>query len=211
MKYLIGIPCMDSLMTKFVQCVWALKHPKDAEAEVMLASGSLIYDARNQIAAKAVTGGFDRVLWLDSDMTFSSDLMVRLAEHLDNGLEFVSGIYVKRKQPIEPVIYEHGNMSRADGQSWLDYPKDQLFEVAACGFGGVMMTTELIRAIGDVYGFPFSPILSVGEDLSFCYRATALGRKLYCDSTIKLGHIGYVEFTEETYLKGRERSEVEDE
>ena len=199
MKYLIAIPCMDMMHTQFVRSLLTMR--VCGQCEISLAVGSLVYDARNQLCGKAMNEGFDRVLWLDSDMTFGSDLMERLAARLDEGRDMVTGLYVKRKAPIEPVIYERGSMTQMVPDSYLDYPRNDVFEVAACGFGAVMMTVELIKAICDRYGFPFSPIIGAGEDLSFCYRATDLGRKIWCDSSIKLGHVGYCEYNEGTFLR----------
>ena len=205
MKYLMAIPCMDQINTMTFKSIINLRPAGDTEISVTCSS--LVYDARNLLAGKAVNEGFDRVLWLDSDMTFSPDLALRLAAWLDQGYECVSGIYFRRKLPVKPVVYkdiylltnEHGNTPKAD--PYMDYPKDQLFEVAGFGFGGVMMTTDAIRRIRDVFGLPFSPILGFGEDLSFCQRAKEIGVRMYCDSSIKLGHMGMFEVNEEWYLK----------
>ena len=151
MKTLVAIPCMDMIQTKFMQSLLNLGFKGDCE--IGLASGSLIYDARDQLAEKAVHEGFDRVLWLDSDMTFKPDLFKRLSEHLDNGLGFVSGLYFKRKKPIGPVIYKTCELSKDDQGhqipvivNYTDYPTENLFTIEACGFGGVMMDTEIGRA-----------------------------------------------------------------
>ena len=50
-----------------------------------------------------------------------------------------------------------------------------------------MMTTELMKACGDL---PFFPTDGYGEDLTFCRKARAAGYKLYCDPTIKADHLG---------------------
>ena len=203
MKYLIAIPCMDTMPTGFVRSLVSTRII--GTCEISFAISSLIYDARNHLAHKGATEGFDRVLWLDSDMTYSPDLMERLAARLDEGADMVTGLYMKRKAPIEPTIFKSGTLEKPTSDVYLDYPRDALFEVAGCGFGAVMMTAELLKVVGDAYGAPFSPVSGAGEDLSFCYRVRALGRKIWCDSSIKLGHVGYVEITEQTYLTEKER------
>lgn len=207
MRTLVAIPCMDTIPTKFMECLLNLGFKGDCE--IGLASGSLIYDARDQLAEKAVNEGFDRVLWLDSDMTFKPDLFKRLSEHLDNGLGFVSGLYFKRKKPIGPVIYKTCELSKDDQGhqipvivDYTDYPTESLFTIEACGFGGVMMDTEVIRRVMNRYGKPFFPVAGFGEDLAFCYRCKMLGIPIYCDSLIKMGHLAQYEVTEETFLKG---------
>ena len=209
MKTLVAIPCMDMVHTEFFRSVLGMKLV--GEVDYTMTMTSLIYDARNQLAERAVKGGFDRVLWLDSDMVFDNDLFKRLHTRLDEGYECVSGLYFARKPPYNPVIYKNcylglkGGDGLVDGEitpinePYTDYPGD-IFEVAAHGFGATMMETRVIKEVMDNFGHPFSPEPFFGEDLSFCRRVSDLGHHMYCDPTIKLGHIGYVPITEETYL-----------
>lgn len=205
MKTLIAIPCMDMVQTRFMFSCLRLQTYDDVEFS--LTESSLIYDARNQLARKAAEEGFDRVLWLDSDMVFNPDLFERLSKRLDAGYEMVSGLYFKRKQPICPVLYKECGAFEKDGKhtvyatTYDDYPKDSLFEIAACGFGGVMMTTDLLNRVAMQFGLPFSPILGFGEDLSFCCKVARLGVKMFCDSSVKMGHVGYKTFDESDYLR----------
>ena len=53
-----------------------------------------------------------------------------------------------------------------------------------------MTSVELLKKLVDKYGAPFTPMMGLGEDLSFCLRVTATGSKMYCDSRIMCGHIG---------------------
>lgn len=184
MRVMIAIPCMDMVHTGFCQSLAALRKP---EGDTVFAQSSLVYDSRNNLAEMAIENNYDRVLWLDSDMQFDSDLYERLAVHLDNGLEFVSGVYKTRKSPYKLVVYE--TVEPAGAISLKKCPKG-LKQIEGCGFGGVLMTTELLRAVKEEFGNPFTPAVNFGEDLSFCYRVTMLGRKIYCDGSIKMGHIG---------------------
>lgn len=203
-KILIAIPCMDMVHTDFMISLNNLQRTEGTACAVT--KGSLIYSARNSLTKQAIASGFDRILWLDSDMAFDSDLLLKLSAHINNGCEYVSGIYFKRIYPTEPVLYKTIEQRQTkDGLStdalvYEDYPKDQLFEVAATGFGAVMMTVDLAKRVYDEYGLPFSPTLGLGEDLSFCARAKSVGAKLYCDSSIKLKHIGLTSYDEVTYL-----------
>lgn len=206
MKTLVGIPCLEMVHTQFMQSILNLRYPE--HTEITIAAGSLVYDSRDTIAGKAVIEGFDQVVMLDSDMIFEPDSILRLQKHLDDGLDFVSGIYFKRKKPVEPVIYNKINLSQNEIgyipsiEPYLDYPKNQLFEIKACGFGLVMMKTEVIKKVQEKFGLPFFPVAGFGEDISFCYRMSVLGMKLYCDSSIKAQHIAYYPVTEDTWLKG---------
>ena len=204
MKYLIAIPCMDMVHTGFFKSVLSMNRMEDTRFSMTMSS--LIYDARNVLAKQAVTEGFDRVLWLDSDMDFEPNIMQMLAADMDEGREFVSGLYFKRKAPVGPVVYSQVGHVEVEGGvkpfalPYDNYPRDQIFPIRGAGFGICMTSVDLIKRVADKFGLPFSPILGFGEDLSFCARASELGAELYCDSRVKAGHIGYGPVTEEIYL-----------
>lgn len=208
MKTLVAMPCMYKVDIPFFRSVLNLRLGENIDFAITEAT--LIYDARNLLAKKAVEGGYDRVLFLDSDHEFEPDLFERLSADMDTGLEFVTGLYFTRKKPITPVIYSLLDYQPAEGQGLMpvakaimDYPKDSLFEIAGSGFGGCLVDVGLIRKVMSRFGMPFSPMPGFGEDLSFCIRATQTGAKLWCDSSIKLGHIMTTMMTEEVYEHGR--------
>lgn len=215
MKYLICIPCMDMVHTEFLKSLLQMR--KIGECKYTLTCSSLIYDARNTMAKKAITEDYDRVLWLDSDMSFEPDLMERLAARLDEGREMVSGIYFTRKAPVRPVLYEECGFFRDDEGNvkpvaiWYDdYPQNDIFKVQGVGFGGVMMTSDLIKRVADKFGMPFAPMLGFGEDLSFCGRVQEVGGEMWVDSSIKMGHVGLGTITESAYLAQRAKEEKDD-
>ena len=196
MKTLIAIPCGDQCSTDFLRALLSLE--MIGQVQITFAQGSLIYDARNKLTEISLDGGFDRVLWLDSDMVFPSDTMKRLAAHLDEGKQMVTGVYSTRKQPIEPTIFRDISIKQEPGEKfatptrevYTDWPKDGLFEVAACGFGCCMMTVELLRRIVDNFGAGFTPVVGFGEEISFCLRVLELKEKIWCDPGFRLGHVG---------------------
>ena len=202
MKTLIALPCMDMVHAMFVRSLLGMRLA--GTVEYSLAVGSLVYDARNQLAAKAVNQGFDAVMWIDSDMTFEADTFERMWKRLDEGAEYVSALAFTRKPPTHPVIYEYIGMveNTPTATPMKEYPENDIFEIQGAGLGLVMMTTALIERVGKTYGMPFSPVLGFGEDLSFCLRCQELGVPMFCDSGIKAGHIGFVEVNEELYKKG---------
>jgi len=200
MKTLIAIPCMDMMPMKFVACLIALQ-PVGWPCARYFEASSLIYDSRNKLARAAIEADVDRVLWLDSDMEFEPDLMIRLNNRIEEGRDFVSGLYMSRKKPIRPVIFKDIHVEdtpagkKAVVPSYEDYPENEIFEVEACGFGAVMTTGKLLRDVTEKYGLPFTPVMGYGEDIAFCFRARELGYKVWCDSSIELGHIGTKTYT----------------
>ena len=211
MRTLIAIPCMDMCYTDFLRALLSLE--VTGEIQYTFAQSSLIYDARNMLCGVAEDINADRVLWLDSDMTFPPSMFKRMHEHLDMGKELISGLYFGRKPPFAPIIYDRtyvtteGKFPIPHADSFEEYPRDSLFRISACGFGAVMTTTDLLRRIRERFGAPFSPMGGFGEDLAFCQRAQAVGAELWCDSTIKCGHIGLATYSEETFSSMRRLSQ----
>ena len=206
MKVLIAVPSHEMVHADFTRCLIELERPEEWEIGYTQIVGTLVYTARTLIANKAVEMGFDRVLWIDSDMTFKPDTLIRLSADMDKGLDMVCGIYFTRKAPVMPSIHNHLHWHiKPDGwvdtdcRCYMDYPENSLFEIACCGFGCVMTSGRLLKAMNDKYGSPFYPMMGMGEDTTFCWRATQNGYKIFCDSSVKVGHIGLYEFNEETF------------
>ena len=196
MKTLIAIPCMDKVDTPFM--VSMLNLQIDVAANFSVTQATLVYDARNKLARDAIEGGYDRILFFDSDMTFEPDIMKRLEARMDEGYDLVTGLYFTRKAPWTPTIYKRMEYVPQDdltvlpvAEAFDEFPEDDVFEIKACGFGGCIVSVDLIRKITDKYGLPFSPQPGFGEDLSFCMKAREFGAKMVCDSGIRLGHIMY--------------------
>lgn len=208
MRTMIAIPCMDMVHTVFMRSL--LTMDKVGSIQYGIACSSLIYDARNTLAKQAVRENYDRILWLDSDMEFQPDFMKQLSADMDEGREYVSGLYFKRRAPIQPVVYrevgywhneEEGSVTPI-ALPYDDYPRDSLFRVKGTGFGGVMVSVDLVKRVIEKFGQPFSPVLGFGEDLSFCKRVEELGAEMWCDSRVKMGHVGMGTITEALYLRG---------
>ena len=86
MKTMIAVPCMDTVPTRFMTSLLAMRKVGEPCIHYFEMS-SLIYDARNKIARAAIKEKCERVLWLDSDMEFEPDLMERLSARIDEGRE----------------------------------------------------------------------------------------------------------------------------
>lgn len=205
-KVMIAVPCLNDVPTKFMLSLMALDHYriKGVDLNVVVVEDSMTYTARTQLADMALRDNYDFMLWIDSDMVFPTDMLYRF---LLAKKEMVTGLYFQRRGEHKPVIYRSCNALEVKeddrtihAEVYTDYPKDQLFQVAACGFGAVLMHTEAIRRVARGFdGNVFDPLLGAGEDLSFCARYAAVGGEIWCDPTIKLGHIGRTIFYEEDW------------
>lgn len=198
-KILIAIPTMDMVPMGFAQSLAMLN--KVGECVVSSVVGSLIYDARNKLAAEAVKLEADYIMWFDSDMIFQADTLERLMKDLDDGRDIVSGLYFRRSAPFSPVAFEKIQIADGGDCEFKDYHGDLtgIHEVEGVGFGCVLMRSDVIFECFSKYGTCFSPIGKVGEDLSFCWRARELGYKIWLDADVKLGHVGHLIVTEQAY------------
>lgn len=216
MKTLIAVPCLDMMHTEFVRAFTEMKKP-DGTSFAFIQS-TLIHEARNLIAQNAVKDGFDRVLWLDSDIVMPDNALYLLSAQLDGGKDFVSGLYFKRKGKPLPVVYSKvewgmandGNVSTY-AESIKEIPYRGAFEIEGAGFGCCMTSARLLTDMVEKYGSPFSPLMGMGEDLTFCWRARKNGFRLYCDSRVSCGHIGQYVYGEADYRRMLEQGRREDE
>lgn len=201
MKILIAVPCMDQVPAPFCQSLAMLRKVGDCVLSMQM--GSLIYTSRNTLATRAIQTEADYVLWLDSDMVFEPDLLERLMKTLtENDLDIVTGLYFRRVQPYSPVLFKDLTLIRDTFFEWSEFkevPSD-LFEVAGCGFGCVLMKTDAFFDVQSKFGNMFAPIGNTGEDLAFCWRARECGYKVWCDPSIICGHVGYVISDDKFYL-----------
>ena len=199
MKTLIAVPCMDQVATPFCQSLVTLN--KVGECSISFNVGSLVSESREHLAARALNSGADYVLWFDSDMMFAPDTMEKLVKHMEDGYDIVSGLYFRRRPPFTPVLFKKLFIQNdvCLQEDYNEYPEDGLFEVEGIGFGCVMMKTEVLLSVIAKYKTCFAMIGRNGEDVSFSFRARQCGYKIWCDPSIKLGHVSYTTVTESFY------------
>lgn len=196
-KVFIAVPCMDQVPALFTQSLAMLRRSEDTVIGFQI--GSLVYESRNNLARKAISAGADYVMWFDSDMTFQPDTLNAMIKELEEKqLDFLSGIYYRRVPPYKTVLFDSLEIIEGEGCRWtcMDDVPDGLFEIAGCGFGCVLMSTDvLMSVVAKFNGRMFDPLEDLGEDLAFCWRARQCGYKLYADSAYQCGHVGQTTIT----------------
>lgn len=185
MKLLIAVPSVDMVHAEFVKSLVALVqrlHRDGVDADVKMITGTLVYVARDRLAAHAIQNEYTDILWLDADMVFSDELLYDLQfAHKD----FVSGIARSRRWPYTSCVFKDLDaLERYD-----PFPTDT-FEIAGCGFACVLMKVDILKQVRDKYKTCFLPMTEYGEDLAFCKRAAALGIRMWAEPGARLGHIG---------------------
>jgi len=168
-------------------------------------SGANISKARNEL----VTRFFDMadgewLLFLDSDMVFPQDTIVRLlaaAQH--TGCKMVGGlcVMVTDMGPI-PTLYQYDTVDGSNGitRVQFDYADNAVVQVAATGAACLMVHRSVLEQMRDAAGgseFAWFQECTmtrngvnhwVSEDLAFCLRAGDLGQSIFVDCTLEIGH-----------------------
>ncbi len=188
-RLLIAVPTTDYIHADFVKSLAKLQMElgrRGVAYTVEIQSGTLVYFARNRLANKAINEGFTRVRWIDSDMVFEPSVY---ADLLDVGKEMVCGAFVSRRPPYGPCVYT--SIKQNDIQKVKDFGMAP-FRVDGCGFALVLTSVELLQAVTQHYGTCFQPTDYYGEDLAFCWRVGQIGREIWCEPTVRPGHIAHV-------------------
>ena len=200
MKILIAVPCMDQLPAPFAQSLAMLR--KVGDCVLAMQMGSLIYTSRNNLAQQAIQMEADYVFWLDSDMVFEPDILERMMKTMQEHeeIDILTGLYFRRVRPYTPVLFDKLDI-RGNICSWSEFHDipEGLFEVGGCGFGCVLMKTDVFFDVQAKHGNCFAPIANNGEDIAFCWRARDCGHHIYCDPTAICGHIGHIIVDEKFY------------
>lgn len=204
MKLLIGIPSTDFLHVEFMKSltnlILRLKDDK-IDFTVHFESGTLVYVARDNIASKAINEGYTHVLWLDSDMVFTDDLLDSL---MFCGKPFVCGIFHSRRKGYHSALFK--NIELNSLERFEEYPSEP-FRVAGCGFAGVLIETHILSDVMYRDGTCFLPLKQYGEDLAFCKRAVEMGFEIWAEPTAVMGHVGHITIYPEDHEKWK--AEVE--
>lgn len=191
MKVFIAVPSMDTIPALFAQSLALLQ--RDCEVQIGWEVGSLVYHARNNLARQALKTDADYVLWLDSDMVFAPDTLIRMLKVCkDNDIDFLTAVCFRRKPPYTPCLFDRlEKVEKGASYTALMSVPEGLFKVGGCGFAGVLMASDVLLSVQSKFnGRMFDPMDGFGEDVSFCWRARQCGYDIWCDSSIEFGHVG---------------------
>jgi FkbM family methyltransferase len=186
-KILIAIPTARYIEADTFKSIYDLEVPEGYETTFQYFYGYRVDQVRNLIADWVVRD-FDYLFSVDHDITFPPDTLKKLLAH---DKDLVSGVYRQRLEPQMLEIYEPfgTRMSTEDlyAKNW------NLVGIGGCGFGCVLVKKEVLVGVGYPQ-FEYHPALdhnnTISEDTDFCKKAITKGFKLWCDPSVRCGHIG---------------------
>lgn len=205
----IAIPIAQLVDPKTLQsmmslCAYSVAHGIKIN-HIGVTERCMIDDARNTLTEAFLRTPTEWLFWMDSDMTFPPDTLVKLfdaAEQKDAKL--VTGVYYQRLGMNYPCLWTRGEVTESgevtgEGDPRSKYnkylasfaiihpDKKELFKVHSAGFGCVLSH----RSIYEVMERPWFRFLykTCSEDFFFFVNAKELGFDLWAVPDIELGHI----------------------
>ena len=185
---LIAIPTNKYIEPETFKSIYDLEVPDGYKTEFQFFYGYQIDQIRNLIAEWAKR--YDYLFSVDSDVSFKPDTLKKLIEH---DKPVVSGLYIQRKPGYHILeLYRNGINIPYD-----DIRNAGLIEIDGCGFGCVLVKSEIFRKMEYPHFFYKSALdhkNTVSEDNYFCAKAKSIGYKIYADTNIQCQHIGSTKF-----------------
>lgn len=167
------------------------------------------------------------ILWLDDDMYFENDLLVRLLQHKR---DIVCANAYRKYEPFVPVVSVMRSKESIFNPIHIrpDDPEAGLKRVTSSGTGCVLEKIEVIKKL-DFPWFDTMYVLApeddadrfkhieghvlIGEDTYHMMKATKAGFKIYCDFSLEVGHISnnyIVTWKDHERCINNERNETDD-
>ena len=192
-KVLIAVPSGTTVHASFAQDLALLMSYTTfvkPQMDVMLAfvKGTYLPRARAALVEYAQGHEATHILWLDGDMRFPKDTLLRLLGH---ELAIVAANYPTRQPPILPTAYD------IDRQPMFGHEGMQ--EARHTGMGCMLTELRVFRAIGKPYfalGYNRAEDAYSGEDTYFCERARKEGFPVVIDGPLseQIHHLGEFAF-----------------
>ena len=187
-RVLIGFPSGTSIpIPTFGSLTNAVRLDPPDISENYNVRGTNAVTARNNIIWKMYQGNFTHVFFADSDMVFPAGTLQKLLNH---DVDIVGGYYVRKRNEFLPTAFKLG---KRPAGLWETEHVNEFKEVEAIGTGCLLVK----RIVFDKVGSPWFEYRWTGEatgkmvteDMVFCEKAKERGFKIYCDGTIKCGHV----------------------
>lgn len=197
LKIVVGIPTATNYFhRKFVQSLMSLQYPTNCDVDINIVSGYQLPFSRNSIIQHVLEINSDYVFFIDSDMVFPPDSLIRLLKH---NVDICHALSFRRTLPYYPCLFKWDTENKC--YITVDYfeSKDDLISVDAAGSACTLINTSVYKKMRRPYYYYHEHTFS--SDLTFSMNVKKLGYDIFVDRTLKIGHIGAeIEVTEEQYL-----------
>lgn len=199
----ICIPTIGMLHWRFAADFMALQLPTNTT--VIWQVRTMIDTARNLLVERALKNKeVTHVLMLDDDMTFESDMLMKLFEH---DIDIIGALAFKRTEDFRPCVYK---LKEGTNDHYSILPT-KFQEVDVVGTGGMLIKRHVLEKIKapqfETWYAKDGTDKHWSVDFDFCKKAKAEGFKIHVDPAITMGHIGEAPvITRETFLKANNKN-----
>jgi GT2 family glycosyltransferase len=201
-KILVAIPTGQTLFSEFALALRLLRIPPDYQVAFAMAKKANADIARNS-AAEITTDEVDYIFYLDDDILVPDNALEKLLSH---GKDIVSGLYFRNNYPFLPMLYK----KQSDRyEAVIDYEKNKLIEVDACGTGCTLIKAEVFKKLDKPYFKNNEADGGFSEDLYFCKKAKEAGFTIHCDTSINCAHMSSGPIDNRTWDNVKERVKKE--
>jgi hypothetical protein len=199
-RVLIGLPMEDSVKAEFFKSFFGAVNllPEEGSFLLKLIKWRNIVTARNETVQDMLEGDFTHLFFMDSDMEFPENALARLLAH---DKDIVGGIY-----PIKLPPYNTTAGFRDPGKNWksiMPAPGEGLMKVDMVATGCMLIKRRVFELMDWPYfqyvKAPDSTQHLTTEDNYFCMQAQKLGIEIFCDASVRCGHVGSGKVSLEDY------------
>ena len=182
---MIGIPMSSEMChRKFMQSLLSLQYPANAEIDINIVSGYQLPFARNKIVQDALKKNCDYLFFIDADMVFPHDSLIKLLKH---DVDIVNALAFRRIAPYYPCIFKWDAEKKC--YETIDYSGNPrgLLSVDATGMPCILINLDIFRKMTPPYYYYRDHLFS--SDLTFCENVKKLGYSIWVDTSLQIGHI----------------------
>lgn len=163
-------------------------------ANLLVQVGGYVDVNRNKIVEEARKAGTTHLMFIDADMIFPEDGIMRLLAHKK---DIVGANYNVRLDPTSVVLSGptvkmfDKKTNKVVSMSGQDFPTE-LFKCYSLATGFMMIDMKVFDKLEFPYFDAYQDKNGVHytEDVDFCRKANESGAEVWCDPTIRMGHIG---------------------
>lgn len=183
MKIAIGIPTIGLIKSETTfSLMEIIKLPY--EFFPIFQYGAYVSQNREKIVDQAKKENCTHLLFIDHDMKFKPTDIEHLIKY---NKDIVTISYNNRELPLNAMV----EMLSVDDYDDYEIPKE-LFKVAKVGLGCALIKMSVFNKIKKPY-FPMkydNGLVIESEDIGFCRKVREANLDIWCDPTLKIGHIG---------------------
>lgn len=199
----IGLVTRDRINAATVMSLLSLQQPPGVD--VVMNTGNVLPFQRNHIVQNM---GGDWLLFIDADMVFQPDALMRLLdtrrdlEDAGRRPDIVGALCFRRTPPHEPTLLLRDKPGEGPYHVMADYP-EAVVEVDATGMAFALIDRRAFELLAG--GAPMPPLEerltgkfpaeffrwhgNLGEDIRFCHDLKAAGGSIWVDTRVKTKHI----------------------